>query len=317
MIDARLLATWSFAARHCGDAWPRLADGDDPMDVAIAVAAAVEADPEVDSVGRGGMPDAEGVVTLDALVMRSPSQLGAVADVRGRLPAVRAARKVMDDTPHVMVVGAGAEQLADAAGCGAVDLLTDAARERWEGWRQRRAGGAGADGAAAAPEAPPRPIDRGRGALFDAGAAGHDTVCVIARGTNGRLAGACSTSGTPWKHPGRVGDSPIPGHGLYVHPAFGAASATGTGELAMGSCTSFLCVEFMRAGASPAEAARLALQRVIEDHELAPHHQLAVIAMAPDGTAGAAALRPDFLMVIADDRGLEVRPPEHVLLSSS
>jgi len=311
MIDARLLATWSFAARHCGDAWPRLAEGDDPLDVAIAVAAAVEADPEVDSVGRGGLPDATGVVTLDALVMRGPSQLGAVADVRGRLPAVAAARAVMDHTPHIMVVGEGAERIADAAGCARVELLTDAARERWEA-RQRKRAEAGEG--AAAPEAPPRPIDRGRGALFDAGAAGHDTVCVIARGTNGRLAGACSTSGTPWKHPGRVGDSPIPGHGLYVHPDHGAAAATGTGELAMGSCTSFLCVEHLRAGASPAEAARLALQRIIEDHALAPHHQLAVIAMAPDGSVGAAALRPDFLMVIADDAGLEVRAPEHVLI---
>jgi isoaspartyl peptidase/L-asparaginase-like protein (Ntn-hydrolase superfamily) len=312
MIDARLLATWSFAARHCGDAWPDLAAGEDPLDVAIAVAAAVEADPEIDSVGRGGLPDADGEVALDALVMRSPSELGAVVGLRGRLPAVTAARAVMERTPHVMVAGAGAERLADAAGARAVDLLTDAARARWEAWRARRDGGGGAD--ATTDEPPPRPIDRGRGALFEAGAGGHDTVCVIARGTNGRLAGACSTSGTPWKHPGRVGDSPIPGHGLYVHPDHGAASATGTGELAMGSCTSFLCVEHMRAGAGPAEAARLALERIIEDHELAPHHQLAVIAMAPDGTAGSAALRPDFLVVIADDRGLEVQAPDHVLI---
>lgn len=308
MIDARLLATWSFAARHCGDAWPDLAAGEDPLDVAIAVAAAVEADPEIDSVGRGGLPDADGEVTLDAMVMRSPSEVGAVVGVRGRLPAVTAARAVMERTPHVMVAGEGAERLADAAGARAVDLLTDAARARWEAWRAKRGAAAAAD------EAPPRPIDRGRGSLFEAGADGHDTVCVIARGTNGRLAGACSTSGAPWKHPGRVGDSPIPGHGLYVHPEYGAASATGTGELAMGSCTSFLCVEHMRGGATPAQAARAALERVMEDHELAPHHQLAVIAMAPDGTAGAAALRPDFLVVIADDRGLEVRPPEHVLI---
>jgi isoaspartyl peptidase/L-asparaginase-like protein (Ntn-hydrolase superfamily) len=156
-------------------------------------------------------------------------------------------------------------------------------------------------------------VDRGRGALFDAGAAGHDTVCVIARGADGRLAGACSTSGTPWKHPGRIGDSPIPGHGLFVHPRHGAAAATGTGELAMGGSTSFLCVERMRAGEAPDAAARTVLERVLEDHELAPHHQLAVIAMDPEGRVGAAALRPDFLVVIAGADGLSVRAPEHVL----
>ena len=214
----------------------------------------------------------------------------------------------MDATPHVLLVGEGAERLADAAGVvERAELLTDAVRERWERRRARPAA-----------DPPRRPIDRGEGRLFAEGAgpgdAGHDTVCVLAHGLDGRLAGACSTSGTPWKVPGRVGDSPIPGHGLYVHPRHGAAAATGMGELAMGGCTSFACVESMRQGASPAEAARLALERVVADHDLAPHQQLAVIAMAPDGVVGAAALRPDFIAVVGDAGGVRCEPPAFVLL---
>ncbi len=310
MTSPRLLATWSFAARHCHGPLADLLAGADPLDAAMAVAAAVEADPEIDSVGRGGLPDTEGLVTLDALVMRSPSQLGAVAGLRDRLPAIRAARAVMDATPHVLLVGEGAERLADAAGVvERADLLTDAVRERWE---RRRS--------APAADPPRRPIDRGGGRLFaegdDSGHAGHDTVCVLARAADGRLAGACSTSGTPLKLPGRVGDSPIPGHGLYVHPRHGAAAATGVGELAMGGCTSFACVEAMRRGASPAEAAREALERVIEDQRLEPHHQLAVIAMTPDGVVGAASLRPDFIAVVGDSGGVRCEPPAFVLLSA-
>ncbi|MHC4809724.1 MAG: isoaspartyl peptidase/L-asparaginase [Planctomycetota bacterium] len=309
MPTPRLLATWSFAARHTTAPLAELLAGADPLDAAMAVAAAVEADPEVDSVGRGGLPDTDGLVSLDALVMRSPAALGAVAGVRDRLPAVRAARAVMDGTPHVLLAGPGAERLADAAGVvERAELLTDAIRERWERRRAR-----------AEVDPPRRPIDRGEGRLFadggeGAGDAGHDTVCVLARGVDGRLAGACSTSGTPWKMPGRIGDSPIPGHGLYVHPRYGAAAATGTGELAMGGCTSFVCVEAMRAGASPADAARRALERIIEDHRLEPHHQLAVIAMAPDGEIGAASLRPDFVAVVGDAGGVRCEPPAFVLL---
>ncbi|MFK7960678.1 MAG: isoaspartyl peptidase/L-asparaginase [Phycisphaerales bacterium] len=327
MHEASLIATWSFALTPVRDAWPALASGGRPMDAVVEISRAIEEDPSVDSVGRGALPDADGNLTLDAMVMSGPEAIGAVAGVQGRMPVIDAAVRVMERTPHILVVGAGADRQADLAaaesGDGRVDarrgdLVTDAARQRWEAWRaagardvedQSRDGGL----------APPRPIDRGTGTLFHDGPGGHDTVCVLARGAgaDGTLAGGATTSGTPWKVPGRVGDAPIVGHGLYVHPRWGAATVTGSGELAMASCTAFLAVERLRAGDGPVEAAAAALARVLEDHELEAHHQLAVAIMTPDGFSASAAIRPGYRSVRVrggPDATVEVVAPDVELL---
>ena len=112
----------------------------------------------------------------------------------------------------------------------------------------------------------------------------HDTVGVLAIDAKGRLAGACSTSGLALKLNGRVGDSPIIGHGLYVHPKYGAAVGTGNGELVMGTCGSFLAVEMMRRGAAPAEALSECMNRLIESYDLKEHHQIGMIALNPRGS---------------------------------
>jgi isoaspartyl peptidase/L-asparaginase-like protein (Ntn-hydrolase superfamily) len=143
----------------------------------------------------------------------------------------------------------------------------------------------------------------------------HDTIGVLALDARGTLAGACSTSGTPFKTPGRVGDSPIIGHGLYVDPAVGAATATGTGELIMGVCGSFLAVECMRRGASPLEALTQTLQRIIDSSDLTPEHQVAMIALAPDGTFASAALRPGYRTSIRMKDRDEVIEPDAVMLA--
>ena len=111
----------------------------------------------------------------------------------------------------------------------------------------------------------------------------HDTVGVLAIDASGKLAGACSTSGLPFKVPGRVGDSPIIGHGLYVDPKRGGAVATGMGELVMGVCGSFLAVELMGRGASPADAAREVLQRILDSYNFDEEDQVAIIALHPSG----------------------------------
>jgi len=142
----------------------------------------------------------------------------------------------------------------------------------------------------------------------------HDTVGVLAIDMKGVLAGACSTSGAPFKTPGRVGDSPIIGHGLYVDPKHGAATATGAGELVMGVCGSFLTVELMRRGASPVQALRETLQRMIDSYDLKPQHQVAMIALRPDGTCASAALRDGYKTSITTSHGSRVIDPDLVLL---
>jgi hypothetical protein len=143
----------------------------------------------------------------------------------------------------------------------------------------------------------------------------HDTIGVLAIDARGEMAGACSTSGTPFKLPGRVGDSPIIGHGLYVDPDVGAATATGTGELIMSVCGSFLAVECMRRGASPIDALRETLQRIIDTHELKPEHQVALIALRPDGKFASAALRPGYKTSVRTQRRDDVIEPDAVMLS--
>jgi isoaspartyl peptidase/L-asparaginase-like protein (Ntn-hydrolase superfamily) len=193
-------------------------------------------------------------------------------------------------------------------------------REAWERWRTNPAASDAA--AAQARDRSLRPVDTGdptAGALFGAHLRGerrwhgHDTIGSLARAPDGRLAGACSTSGTPWKVPGRVGDSPIIGHGLYVDPEAGSATATGTGELIMGVCGSFLAVEEMRRGAAPLEAAQAAVERIGRSFRIEPQHQAAFVVMGRDGTVAAAALRQGFLMAVRTPAGERLEPPGFTL----
>jgi len=281
MADPLILATWSFGRLAVQAGWPHLVrDGGGSLDAVEHACRAVEADPDVRTVGLGGYPDASGEVTLDGCIMRSPAECGSVAFVRGFPHPVTLARRVMERTPHVMLVGEGAERLAREAGLAPADLLTDASRQAWCDWR--------AEQAARGPDGRRGPRD----------AADHDTVGVLALGARGDLAGACSTSGLRFKRPGRVGDSPIIGHGLYVHPRDGAAVATGVGELIMGVCGTFLAVEAMRGGASPQEAAEAVVRRVADSYDLRGDDQVGVLTLAPSGDWGSAALRPGFQVAV-------------------
>ena len=144
----------------------------------------------------------------------------------------------------------------------------------------------------------------------------HDTVGIIALDQSGQLAGACSTSGMAFKVPGRVGDSPIIGQGLYVDQQAGAASATGTGELITGVCAAFLVVEEMRRGAAPQDAIKTALQRIVDRFSpLADAHQVALTAMTPTGDWATGAIRKGFKHTIADPAGVRVEEPTFVLMN--
>lgn len=307
--DPVILATWTFGRDACAAGWPVLAAGGAALDAVESACRAVEDDPRFMTVGRGGYPDAAGEVTLDASIMVSPSRAGGVCFVRRLAHPVSIARRVMDATPHVMLAGDGAERFAREQGFAETDLLTPDARAAWEEWLRTKA----APAAANVEEARPRGAG---GASRDAasGEADHDTVGVLAMDAAGRMAGACSTSGLRFKRPGRVGDSPVIGHGLYVDPAAGAAVATGRGELVMGVCGTFLAVEAMRGGASPEEAAAAVIRRIVDVYDLLPDDQACVIALAPDGRWSSAALRPGFRVAVHDGGRDELVDAAGVLL---
>ncbi|MHC5023306.1 MAG: isoaspartyl peptidase/L-asparaginase [Planctomycetota bacterium] len=325
---AMLLSTWSFGRRGHEAAWPELASGGSSLDAVEAACRAVEADPEVDSVGYGGLPDRDGHVTLDGCIMVAPDQCGSVCAIRRHRHPVSIARQVMERTAHVMLAGAAADDFADACGFEPAPLLSDAARQAWTQWMRDPKP---IDQSADAAYAPARPQDQaGAGRLFpftplpspppapndEDRWKHHDTISVLALDARGALAGACSTSGTPFKQPGRIGDAPVIGHGLYVDPACGAAAATGTGELITGVCGSFLVVELMRAGRPPLEAVVEVLRRIRDAFDLQPEHQVALIALAPDGGHAAGALRPGYRSALRTPERDEIIEPDVVLMET-
>ena len=142
----------------------------------------------------------------------------------------------------------------------------------------------------------------------------HDTIGTLALDAAGHLAGGCTTSGAPFKLPGRIGDSPIIGHGLYVDPCVAGVSATGSGELVMGCCGAFLAVESMRRGAQPVDAMLEVLARITSDHEITPAHQVCLVALTPEGSYASVALRPGFRMSVSCGDRHEAIDPDAILL---
>lgn len=313
-----LLSTWSFGTIANAVGWPVLTRGGSALDAVVAGATAIEDDERVDCVGVGGTPDADGLVSLDACVMTDPDRCGAVANVRDYPHVTALARRVMERTLHVMLAGEGAERFAAREGFARRALLTDAARARWLKWRAQHAP---SDPAAYGGWIPPRNVEHGAPPPAPPPhLSGHDTVALLARDATTQLAGACSTSGMAFKVPGRIGDSPIIGHGVYVDQQAGAAAATGNGELIMGVCGSFLVVELMRRGAAPLDACSEALRRIATRFELHDNHQVAFLALTPatrGGTWASASLRPGFVHVVSDEHGTRVEPPHAVLLEST
>lgn len=273
------------------------------MEAVEAGCVAVEDDLTVDSVGRGGLPDARGDVSLDGCVMLSPAKCAGVAYVRKYGHPVSIARKVMERTPHKLLVGEGAELFAAENGFQPVQLLTESAKKKWEDWAKKRR------------EEREQATREAQGAnREEKREAPHDTVGVLAIDQKGTLAGACSTSGLPFKLPGRVGDSPILGHGLYVDPKIGAAVATGNGELMMGTSASFLCVEFMRAGKTPMEAIQGVLRRIAESFQLQERQQCGLIALLPGGEWACGSLRDGFRVAVIDKQGERMVESQFLLL---
>ena len=268
-----ILSTWNFGLPANEVAIKALSDGGSAMDAAEAGARHAESDEQNNSVGYGGLPDENGNVTLDACVMDSNGNAGSVAFIQNIKHPVSVARKVMEETKHVMLVGEGARQFAVSKGFKEIDLLTTKSKKEWKKWLKERR------------EMTPHET--------------HDTISVLVQDKNGDLAGACTTSGWAYKMHGRVGDSPIIGAGLFVDNEVGSAAATGLGEEVIKTTGSFLVVELMRQGYSPNEACSEALNRVIKAHNGNPDFQIGYIALRKDGEAGAACLKWSFDYALA------------------
>jgi len=245
------------------EAWSRIVDGHDVLDALIAGVNIVELDPEEMYVGYGGVPNADGVVQLDSCCMHGPSKrAGGVAALEGvRTPSL-VAKAVMQQTDHHLLVGAGAQTFARQVGFTIEDdLNTDRSRAIWLEWKRRIDPGHWLDPAkrSEAGEAAARRMAR-EGLLDSERRWG--TINCDGVGTKGEVCGVTTTSGLSFKIPGRVGDSPILGAGLWVDDAVGAAGSTGRGEANLYGLCSFLIVEEMRRGRSPKDAALEALRRV-------------------------------------------------------
>ena len=225
-------------------------------------------------------------MTLDASVMKGDGSCGAVAALQDIDHPISVARRVMENTPHVLLVGDGARQFAVSEGFTPRSLRTPEAEQAWREWLET---------SRYQPEinAERRGIPGNR--------ENHDTIGMLALGGDGRMAGACTTSGMAWKMHGRVGDSPIIGAGLYVDDDVGGATASGVGEEMLRNAASFLVVELMRQGHSPGDACRVAIERVVKKRpEASKSLQVCFLAMNTHGEVGAFALHQGFVYAVCD-----------------
>ncbi len=266
------IATWNFpnASQKAGELLDRGATALDAVEQGVMIE---EANLKNTTVGKGGAPDREGNVTLDACIMAPNGNAGSVVYLKNNTHAVSVARKVMEETPHVMLAGEGADQFAREMGFSTENLLTEESNAAYREWLKTKE------------YKPLINIEN------------HDTIGMLCIDKNGDIAGACTSSGLSYKMNGRVGDSPIIGSGLFLDNEIGGAVATGMGEAIMKSVGSFLIVELMRQGKSPQEACENAINRIIKANPNYKDFQAAFIAMNKKGEVGSYCIQKGFSYV--------------------
>jgi isoaspartyl peptidase/L-asparaginase-like protein (Ntn-hydrolase superfamily) len=265
-----VLSTWDHGLPANAKAWSVLGQGGSVLDAVEQGVAVVESDLTNRSVGLGGNPDREGFVTLDACIQDHDGRAGAVAFLQDIEHPISVARAIMERTPHLMLVGEGAQRWALSNGFSLKKVDIPEVRAAYEQWLLT---------------SEYKPISN---------IENHDTIGLIAMDAGGNLAGSCTTSGMAYKIHGRVGDSPIIGAGLFVDGDVGAACATGTGELVIRIAGSHTVVELMRQGVEPEEACRQAVQRVLAKNPGLSGHQVGFLALRKDGVHGACSLVKGF-----------------------
>lgn len=268
-----IISTWNHGLPANKAAWKTLQEGKSAIDAIEAGVRIPEGDPKVRSVGYGGYPDREGKVTLDACIMDHDSNAGSVSFLQGIKHPISVAKKVMQETPHVMLSGQGALQFAKSQGFKEENLLTPEAEKDWKEWLIK------------SKYEPVINIEN------------HDTISMLILDKEGNLSGGCTTSGAAWKMHGRVGDSPIIGAGLFLDNDVGAAAATGLGEAVLRTAGSAMVVELMRQGKSPFDACKEIVERIYDKHKNSPdlnYLQVGFIAVNKQGEYAGYSLRSGF-----------------------
>ena len=281
------VATWNFGLPACEMSYKTLQSGGSILDAIEQGIRLTEADVQNDSVGIGGRPNAEGVLQLDACIMDGRTQkAGSVAALENYPHPISVARRVMEKTKHVMLVGPGAARFAKAEGFETAEMPIAEQKRLWQEWSAQQK------------------KDK---------VPNHDTIALVGMDRQGNLAGGCSTSGLAYKLPGRVGDSPILGSGLYVDGTVGAAGATGIGENVMRFCATFLIVEMMRGGMDPTSACRATIQRIAKmDHKSPSELHINFLAIDKQGRYGAAGTDEAFQVAVVTNEGSKLIKPELV-----
>ncbi|HEX2534862.1 MAG TPA: N(4)-(beta-N-acetylglucosaminyl)-L-asparaginase [Chitinophagaceae bacterium] len=300
-----VISTWNEGINANKAAWSILSKGGRALDAVEAGVRVTEASQNC-CVGLGANPDRDGIVTLDACIMDEKGNCGSVGALERILHPISVARRVMEKTPHVMLVGEGAQRFAVAEGFPLEpQQLSPEAEKAYREWLKK---------------SEYKPVinieNKGHGpfapAHLEDGSLNHDTIGMVALDAAGNLSGSCTTSGMGFKMRGRLGDSPIIGAGLYVDNAIGAATATGLGEEVIKICGTHLVVELMRQGHSPLNACRKAVERMVErDPAKARDNQVGFIAINKKGEYGGYCLQKGFTYAVcyAEDKNFIVNAP--------
>ncbi len=273
-----VISTWDFGIKANEAAWKILNANGRCIDAVEEGVHPIEADPAINTVGYGGLPDRDGFVTLDSCIMDEFRNAGSVAFLQDIVHASSVARMVMEKTPHVMIVGSGALEFALANGFKKTNLLTQESKEAWQKWLKEN-------------HYEPLKVDKHN----------HDTIGMLALDSSGNIAGVCTTSGLAFKMHGRVADSGIIGAGLFSDNEVGAAAATGLGESVIKVAGSHVVVEQMRNGKSPIEACKEAVMRIAEKQINYKEFQVAFIALNKAGETGAFAIQKGFQYAVYAD----------------
>jgi len=298
-----VISTWGEGIAANQAAWNILKSGGRALDAVEQGVMVTEASQNC-CVGLGANPDRDGFVTLDACIMDENANIGSVAFLERIKHPISVARKVMEKTPHVMLVGIGAQQFAVAQGFPLEpQKLSVEAQKSYDNWliKSEYKPVINIENSKNQTAFAPKKLENGNW--------NHDTIGMVAMDANGNLSGSCTTSGMGFKMRGRLGDSPIIGAGLYVDNEIGAATATGQGEDVIRICGAHLVVELMRQGLSPENACKKAVERIIKIKGAAAKDiQVGFIAINKQGEYGGYCIQKgfDFAVCYADDKNFMV-----------